>query len=66
MNGLELVKRIRKVSSEVLILMTAGYFIKNILVEDEFREAKITEVLLKPIDLNYLGPHIIKLCSNKQ
>ena len=66
MNGLELAKRIRKVNSEVLILLITGYYIKDILVEDEFREAKITEVLLKPIDLNDLGPHIIKLCSNKQ
>ena len=66
MNGLELAKRIRKVSSEVLILLITGYYIKDILVEDEFREAKITEVLLKPIDLNDLGPNIIKLCPNKQ
>ena len=66
MNGLELAKRIRKVSSKILILLITGYYIKDMLVEEEFREAKITEVLLKPIDLNDLGPHIIKLCSNKQ
>ena len=66
MNGLELAKRIRRINSKVLILMITGYYIKDMLVEDEFREAKITEVLLKPIDLNDLGPHIIKLCSNKQ
>ncbi len=66
MTGLELAKRIRKVSSKVHILILTGYYIKDMLLEDEFREVKITEVLLKPIDLNELGPHIIKLCSNNQ
>ncbi len=36
------------------------------MLEDKFRDAKITEVLLKPIHLSDLGAHIIKLCSNKQ
>ena len=66
MNGLDLAKRIRKVNSKVLILLITGFYIKDMLPEDEFREVKITEVLLKPTDLNDLGPHIIKLCSNKQ
>ena len=66
MNGLELAKRIRRINSKVLILLITGCYIKDMLLGDEFREVKITEVLLKPIDLNELGPHIIKLCSNKQ
>ena len=66
MNGLELAKRIRKVNSKIHILILTGHNIKDLLPEDEFREVKISEVLLKPIDLNELGPLIIKLCSNKQ
>ena len=66
MNGLELAKRIRRINSKVLILLITGYYIKDMLLGDEFREAKITEVLLKPIDLNDLCPHIIKLCSTEQ
>ena len=63
MNGMELAKRIRRINSKVRILILSGYYIKDMLLEDEFREAKITEVLLKPIRLSELGPHIIKLCS---
>ena len=66
MNGLEIAKRIRKVNSKVHILILTGYDIKDLLLKDEFREVKITKVLLKPIDLNELGPLIIRLCSNKQ
>ena len=66
MNGLELATRIRRINSNVHILILTGYHIKDMVVEDEFREAKITEVLLKPIRLSELGAHIIKLCSNKQ
>jgi DNA-binding response OmpR family regulator len=63
MNGLELAKRIRTINSKVHILILTGYHIKDMLLKDEFREAKISEVLLKPIRLNDLGARIIKLCS---
>ena len=63
MNGIELAKRIRRIDSNVRILVLSEYYIKDLLLEDEFREAKITEVLLKPIRLSELGAHIIKLCS---
>ena len=63
MNGLELAKRIRTINSKVHILILTGYHIKDMLLKDEFREAKISEVLLKPIRLNDLVARIIKLCS---
>jgi DNA-binding response OmpR family regulator len=63
MNGLELAKRIRTIDSKVHILMITGYHIKDMLLKDEFREAKISEVLLKPIRLSDLGARIIKLCT---
>ena len=66
MNGIELAERIRRINSNVRILILSEYHMKDMLLEDEFGEAKITEVLLKPIHLSELGAHIIKLCSNKQ
>ena len=62
MNGLELAMRIRKINSKVHIVMLTGYYIKDMLLRDEFREAKISEVLLKPIRMNELGARIIELC----
>lgn len=62
MNGLELAKMIRTIESKVH-LMTTGYHINDMLLKDGFREAKIFEVLLKPIRLSDLGAHIIKLCT---
>ncbi|MDN5846283.1 MAG: response regulator [Candidatus Nitrosocosmicus sp.] len=63
MNGLELANGIRKINSKVPILLLTGYYIKDMLLKDEFREAKISEILLKPIRLSDLGACIIKLCS---
>ncbi len=63
MNGLELAKRIRTINSKVPILILSEYYMKDMLLEDEFGEGKINEVLLKPIRLSDLGTHIIKLCS---
>ena len=63
MTGLELAKRIRKINSKVHIIMLTGYNIINTVLEDEFREAKITETLLKPIHLSDLGARIIRLCT---
>ena len=52
MNGLQLAKRIRKINSEVHILLLTGYYIKDKLLVDEFRGAKIEEVLLKTVDMS--------------
>lgn len=63
MNGLELAKRIRTINSKIHILLITGYPVKDIVHDDEFREAKISEVLLKPIRFEDLGARIIKLCT---
>lgn len=63
MNGLELAKRIRKIDSNVRILLITGYPVKELVHDDEFREAKISEVLQKPVRFEDLGPRIIKLCT---
>ena len=63
MNGLDLAKRIRKINSQVHIIMLSGYNIDDTVLEDEFREAKISEILLKRIHLSDLGACIIRLCT---
>jgi len=63
MNGLELAKRIRKINSKVHILLISGYPVKEMVHDDEFREAEISEVLQKPVRFEDLGPRIIKLCT---
>jgi DNA-binding response OmpR family regulator len=60
-NGLELAKRIRKIDSNVRIFLITGYLVKEMVHDDEFREAKISEVLQKPIRFEDLRPRIIKL-----
>ena len=60
MNGLDLAKRIRKINSQVHIIMLSGYNIDDTVLEDEFREAKISEILLKRIHLSDLGARIIR------
>ena len=63
MNGLELAKRMRKINSKVHILLITGYPVKDMVYDDDFREAKISQVLQKPIRFEDLGPRIIKLCA---
>jgi DNA-binding response OmpR family regulator len=63
MNGLELAKRIRKINSNVRILLISGHPPKSVENDDGFSEAKISQVLQKPILLNDLGRRILKLCE---
>ena len=62
MNGLELAKEIRKINCKVHILLISGHPVKDTVLENEFREANISEVLQKPVRLEDLGPRIIKWC----
>ena len=43
--------------------MITGYPVKDMIADYEFREAKISEVLQKPISFEDLKPRIIKLCA---
>lgn len=63
MNGLELAKRMSKINSKVQILMISGYLVKEMVNEDEFMEANISEVLHKPVRFEDLAPSVIKLCN---
>jgi len=63
LSGLELAKRIRRINSKVHILMITGYSIKDMVADDEFREAKISDVLQKPILFEDLKSCVIKICA---
>jgi len=64
-NGMELSKEIRKYSSQVKILLIAGHSKGDISHRIEFKEAKISDVIQKPIDFEKLGPRILQLCEKQ-
>ena len=63
LNGLELAKKIRKYNSWVKILLITGDCIGDISHSIDFKEAKISDVILKPVNFEKLGPRILQLCS---
>ena len=66
LNGMELSKEIRKYNSQVKILMITGYCKGDILHSIDFKEAKISDVILKPVNFEKLGPRILRLCSKNK
>ena len=65
LNGMELSKEIRKYNSQVKILLITGYCKEDISHSIDFKEAKISDVILKPVNFEKLGPRILQLCSEK-
>ena len=65
LNGMELAKEIRKFNSQVKILLITGWLIEDVLDSIGFKEAKISAVLRKPVDLENFGPRIVQLCSRE-
>lgn len=63
LNGLELAKRMKRINSKVHILMITAYPVKDMVNEKKFREARISEVLQKPIGFEDLKPLVIRLCA---
>ena len=63
LNGIELSKEIRKYNSQVKILLITGDCIGDISHSIDFKEAKISDVILKPVNFEKLGPRILQLCS---
>ena len=66
LNGVELAKEIRKFNSQVKILLITGWLVEDVLDSIGFKEAKISAVLRKPIDLENFGPRIVQLCSRDE
>lgn len=66
LNGLELSKDIRKYNSKVKILLITGYCKGDISNTIDYKEAKIYDVILKPVNFEKLGPHILQLCSKNK
>jgi len=65
LNGLELSKEIRNYNSQVKILLITGYCIGDLLDNINFKEAKISDVIQKPVNFEKLGPHILQLCQKQ-
>lgn len=54
LNGLELAKRIRAINADVKIVIITAYPIREFMESNEFLQAKISAVLIKPIRLSEL------------
>ena len=62
LNGIDLAKRIRNNSSSAKILLITGFFDDEYLNGDEFKKARISKVLHKPVKLKELLRHVHELC----
>jgi DNA-binding response OmpR family regulator len=62
LNGINLAKRMRNNSSSVKILLITGFFDDEYIKSDDFREARISEVLHKPVKLKELLKCVNDLC----
>ena len=62
LNGLELAKEIRKYNSHVKILLITGYCKGDLRRSIDFKAAKISDVIIKPVIFEKLGPRILQLC----
>jgi DNA-binding NtrC family response regulator len=66
LNGMDLSKEIRIHNSQVKIVMITGYCKGDLSNSIYFKEAEISEVLQKPVDLDKLGPHLLQLLSKNK
>ena len=66
LNGMELSKEIRKYNSQVKILLITGYCKGDISQSIDFKEAKISDVILKPVNFEKLGPSHTSTMFQKQ
>ena len=66
LNGVELAGEIRKFNSQVKILLITGWLIEDVVNNLGFKEAKISAVLRKPIDLENFGSRLVQLCSREE
>ena len=62
LNGIDLAKRIRNNSSSAKILLITGFFDDEYLNGDEFKTARISRVLHKPVKLKELLRYVHELC----
>ena len=65
LSGMELSKEIRKYNSQVKILLITGYCKGDLSDSIDFKEAKISDVIQKPVNFEKLGPHILQLCEKQ-
>ncbi len=62
-NGIQLAKRIRECNEHTKILLITAYIADQVLKDESFKEAQISQVIEKPIHLNELKRRIAQLLS---
>ena len=65
MNGIQLAKSIREHNSGVKIILITAFYADENIHDDDIKEANISDVLQKPVDLDELRTRIHKLCTNQ-
>lgn len=63
LNGIQFANKIREYNKNVKILLITAYVVDEMLESRDFKEAKIWEMLEKPISFKELGPKIANLLS---
>ena len=65
LNGIDLAKNIRNISPSVKILLITGFFDDEYLNKPDFKAARISEVLHKPVKLGELLERVHELFYSK-
>ena len=65
LNGVELSNEIRKYNSQVKILLITGYCKGDLSDSIDFKEAKISDIIQKPVNFEKLATHILQLCQKQ-
>ena len=63
LDGIQLAKRIRECNEHTKILLITAYIADQVLKDESFKEAQISQVIEKPIHLNELKRRIAQLLS---
>lgn len=62
-NGFELAKKLRKYDSDLKIVLLTGHQIDDLTKNEIVAEAKVSDILCKPICIDVLGSRLLELCS---
>ena len=63
LDGIRLAKRIRECDTQIKILLFTAFYFNDMLDTEEYREAKLTGLIQKPMKLSELRQRIIELLS---
>jgi DNA-binding response OmpR family regulator len=66
LDGIQLAKKIREYNNTVKIVLITAFFTDASLTKDLYQEARISDVMEKPVKLKELGARIEELCLGNQ